>query len=171
MLYYCILGPSKLKSTNVRIPIRSCSYFSMLLFSLPCFASLCWNVIYVSSINNLIIRFNLSSSLVSRDSSCILFWPFHDTFSYTMLESICWCTAGKYKDCYLVWESVIIGVSACPCNSSHCSEARHLSNIDPQWSFSSQILTIPFLWQFFPYLKEVAIFWITLLLGLNRYSF
>lgn len=28
-------------------------------------------------------------------------------------------------------------------------------NIDPQWSFSSQILTIPFLWQFFPYLKEV----------------
>ncbi|OMO53433.1 Ubiquitin-protein ligase 7 [Corchorus capsularis] len=29
------------------------------------------------------------------------------------------------------------------------------SNIDPQWSFSSQILTIPFLWQLFPYLKEV----------------
>ncbi|XP_075654169.1 E3 ubiquitin-protein ligase UPL6 [Castanea sativa] len=28
-------------------------------------------------------------------------------------------------------------------------------NIDPQWSFSSQILTIPFLWKFFPYLKEV----------------
>ncbi|XVE82321.1 hypothetical protein DITRI_Ditri15bG0138900 [Diplodiscus trichospermus] len=29
------------------------------------------------------------------------------------------------------------------------------SNVDPQWSFSSQILTIPFLWQLFPYLKEV----------------
>lgn len=28
-------------------------------------------------------------------------------------------------------------------------------NIDPRWSFSSQILTIPFLWQLFPYLKEV----------------
>ncbi|KAM4116643.1 hypothetical protein ACB094_02G066300 [Castanea mollissima] len=28
-------------------------------------------------------------------------------------------------------------------------------NIDPQWSFSSQILAIPFLWKFFPYLKEV----------------
>ncbi|KAK9992027.1 hypothetical protein SO802_027012 [Lithocarpus litseifolius] len=28
-------------------------------------------------------------------------------------------------------------------------------NIDPQWSFSSQILTIPFLWKFFPNLKEV----------------
>ncbi|XP_024025559.1 E3 ubiquitin-protein ligase UPL6 isoform X1 [Morus notabilis] len=28
-------------------------------------------------------------------------------------------------------------------------------NIDSQWSFSSQILTIPFLWQLFPYLKEV----------------
>ena len=55
VLYYCILGLSKLKSTNVRIQIRSCSYFSMLLFSLPCFASLCWNVIYVSSINNLIM--------------------------------------------------------------------------------------------------------------------
>ncbi|XP_010270852.1 PREDICTED: E3 ubiquitin-protein ligase UPL6 [Nelumbo nucifera] len=28
-------------------------------------------------------------------------------------------------------------------------------NIDPRWGFSSQILTIPFLWQLFPYLKEV----------------
>ncbi|XP_058212296.1 E3 ubiquitin-protein ligase UPL6 isoform X3 [Rhododendron vialii] len=28
-------------------------------------------------------------------------------------------------------------------------------NIDPRWSFSSQILTIPFLWKLFPYLKEV----------------
>lgn len=28
-------------------------------------------------------------------------------------------------------------------------------DIDPRWSFSSQILTIPFLWQFSPYLKEV----------------
>ncbi|RVW71614.1 E3 ubiquitin-protein ligase UPL6 [Vitis vinifera] len=27
--------------------------------------------------------------------------------------------------------------------------------IDPRWSFSSQILTIPFLWALFPYLKEV----------------
>ena len=44
-------------------------------------------------------------------------------------------------------------------------------NIDPQWSFSSQILTIPFLWKFFPYLKEVAIFLIALLWGLNSYCF
>ncbi|XP_057959070.1 E3 ubiquitin-protein ligase UPL6 isoform X2 [Malania oleifera] len=28
-------------------------------------------------------------------------------------------------------------------------------SIDLRWSFSSQILTVPFLWQFFPYLKEV----------------
>ncbi|XAR49722.1 Ubiquitin--protein ligase [Bertholletia excelsa] len=28
-------------------------------------------------------------------------------------------------------------------------------NIDPRWSFSSQILTIPFLWNLFPYVKEV----------------
>ena len=28
--------------------------------------------------------------------------------------------------------------------------------IDPRWSFSSQILTIPFLWALFPYLKEVV---------------
>ncbi|XP_057476367.1 E3 ubiquitin-protein ligase UPL6-like isoform X2 [Actinidia eriantha] len=28
-------------------------------------------------------------------------------------------------------------------------------NTDPRWSFSSQILTIPFLWKLFPYLKEV----------------
>ena len=123
--------------------------FSMLLFSLQCFASPCWLSYHD--------WFNFSSSLVSRDCSCILFWPFHDTFTYTMLESICWCTAGKYKDYYLVWESVIIGAFACPCNSSHWSEAMHLSNIDPQWSFSSQILTIPFLWQFFLYLKEVGI--------------
>ncbi|KAF3456410.1 hypothetical protein FNV43_RR01060 [Rhamnella rubrinervis] len=27
------------------------------------------------------------------------------------------------------------------------------SNIDPRWSFSSQILTVPFVWQLFPYLK------------------
>ncbi|XWS53476.1 hypothetical protein CRYUN_Cryun10bG0004400 [Craigia yunnanensis] len=37
-----------------------------------------------------------------------------------------------------------VGQSPCIC-----------SNIDPHWSFSSQILTIPFLWQLFPYLKEV----------------
>ncbi|THG14289.1 hypothetical protein TEA_021874 [Camellia sinensis var. sinensis] len=29
------------------------------------------------------------------------------------------------------------------------------ANIDPRWSFSSQILTIPFLWKLFPYLKEI----------------
>ncbi|XWS08452.1 hypothetical protein CRYUN_Cryun40dG0003700 [Craigia yunnanensis] len=37
-----------------------------------------------------------------------------------------------------------VGQSPCIC-----------SNVDPQWSFSSKILTIPFLWQLFPYLKEV----------------
>ncbi|XP_022760735.1 E3 ubiquitin-protein ligase UPL6-like isoform X2 [Durio zibethinus] len=38
-----------------------------------------------------------------------------------------------------------VGQSPCIC-----------SNVDPQWSFSSQILTIPFLWQFFPCLKEAV---------------
>ncbi|KAL5782068.1 hypothetical protein ACOSP7_007097 [Xanthoceras sorbifolium] len=37
-----------------------------------------------------------------------------------------------------------IGQRACTC-----------PNIDPRWSFSSQILTVPFLWHLFPYLKEV----------------
>ncbi|XVF62396.1 hypothetical protein PTKIN_Ptkin09bG0004200 [Pterospermum kingtungense] len=37
-----------------------------------------------------------------------------------------------------------VGQSPCIC-----------SNVDPRWSFSSQILTIPFLWQLFPYLKVV----------------
>ncbi|KAL9265466.1 E3 ubiquitin-protein ligase UPL6-like protein [Drosera capensis] len=27
-------------------------------------------------------------------------------------------------------------------------------DVDPQWSFTSQILTIPFIWQIFPYVKE-----------------
>ncbi|KAK4794782.1 hypothetical protein SAY86_012776 [Trapa natans] len=29
--------------------------------------------------------------------------------------------------------------------------------VDPRWSFSSQLLTIPFLWQLFPHLKEVFV--------------
>ncbi|GMI70233.1 ubiquitin protein ligase 6 [Hibiscus trionum] len=32
-------------------------------------------------------------------------------------------------------------------------------NVDSQWSFSSQILTIPFIWQLFPYLKEAFASW------------
>jgi len=31
------------------------------------------------------------------------------------------------------------------------------SNIDPRYSFSSQILTIPFLWHVFPNLRQVFI--------------
>ncbi|XP_059631989.1 E3 ubiquitin-protein ligase UPL6 isoform X2 [Cornus florida] len=39
---------------------------------------------------------------------------------------------------------------------SHISQTPCIcANIDPRWSFSSQILTIPFLWHLFPYLKEV----------------
>ena len=34
------------------------------------------------------------------------------------------------------------------------------SEIDPRWSFSSQILSIPFLWNHCPYLKEVILFFI-----------
>ncbi|KAK9161791.1 hypothetical protein Syun_008132 [Stephania yunnanensis] len=30
-------------------------------------------------------------------------------------------------------------------------------NVDPQWSFPSQILTIPFLWRNFPFIKEVFV--------------
>lgn len=29
--------------------------------------------------------------------------------------------------------------------------------VDPRWSFSSQLLTVPFLWELFPHLKEVSI--------------
>ncbi|XVF66063.1 hypothetical protein PTKIN_Ptkin10aG0004000 [Pterospermum kingtungense] len=36
-----------------------------------------------------------------------------------------------------------------------CQNPCICSNMDPHCSFSSQILTIPFLWQIFPYLKEV----------------
>ncbi|KAK9019919.1 hypothetical protein V6N11_054424 [Hibiscus sabdariffa] len=32
-------------------------------------------------------------------------------------------------------------------------------NVDSQWSFSSQILTIPFIWKLFPYLKKVFASW------------
>lgn len=39
-------------------------------------------------------------------------------------------------------------------------------NIDPRWSFFSQILTIPFLWHLFPYIKEVSLLWSTLILFL-----
>lgn len=39
---------------------------------------------------------------------------------------------------------------------SHIGERSCICpNIDPRWSFSSQILTIPFLWELNPYLKEV----------------
>ncbi|XP_065863879.1 E3 ubiquitin-protein ligase UPL6 isoform X2 [Euphorbia lathyris] len=41
---------------------------------------------------------------------------------------------------------VILHIGQDPCICPH---------IDPQWSFSSQILTIPFLWRLFPNLKEV----------------
>ncbi|KAK8276534.1 hypothetical protein V6Z12_D10G205800 [Gossypium hirsutum] len=41
-----------------------------------------------------------------------------------------------------------VGQSTCVC-----------SNVDSQWSFSSQILTIPFIWQLFPYLKVVFASW------------
>lgn len=30
------------------------------------------------------------------------------------------------------------------------------ANIDPRWNYTSQILTVPFLWKCFPYLKEVC---------------
>lgn len=36
-------------------------------------------------------------------------------------------------------------------------EPCNCSSIDPQRSFSSQLLTIPFLWQLFPHLKEVIL--------------
>ncbi|KAH1046224.1 hypothetical protein J1N35_037008 [Gossypium stocksii] len=41
-----------------------------------------------------------------------------------------------------------VGQSTCVC-----------SNVDSQWSFSSQILAIPFIWQLFPYLKVVFASW------------
>ncbi|PPR86762.1 hypothetical protein GOBAR_AA33932 [Gossypium barbadense] len=42
------------------------------------------------------------------------------------------------------------------CMVSHVGQSPCIcTNVDPQWSFSFQILTIPFLWKKFPYLKEV----------------
>ncbi|KAE8698312.1 E3 ubiquitin-protein ligase UPL6 [Hibiscus syriacus] len=42
------------------------------------------------------------------------------------------------------------------CMISHVGQSPYIcTNVDPQRSFSFQILTIPFLWQKFPYLKEV----------------
>ncbi|CAK9328904.1 unnamed protein product [Citrullus colocynthis] len=44
--------------------------------------------------------------------------------------------------------------------SSHVGEKPCCCpRIDPNWSFSSQILTLPLLWQTFPYLKEVFARW------------
>ncbi|KAJ0092761.1 hypothetical protein Patl1_24814 [Pistacia atlantica] len=65
----------------------------------------------------------------------------------TMKESTKTCTSGgKISSVERVLTLIIphIGRSPCIC-----------PNIDPRWSFSSQILTIPFLWHLFPYLKEV----------------
>lgn len=44
-------------------------------------------------------------------------------------------------------------------------------NIDPQRSFFSQILTIPFLWRLFPYIKEVRFLWSPLILFFCSYYF
>ncbi|XP_022138444.1 E3 ubiquitin-protein ligase UPL6 [Momordica charantia] len=44
--------------------------------------------------------------------------------------------------------------------SSHVGEKPCCCpRVDPNWSFSSQILTLPLLWQTFPYLKEVFARW------------
>ncbi|XP_042488604.1 E3 ubiquitin-protein ligase UPL6-like isoform X3 [Macadamia integrifolia] len=40
--------------------------------------------------------------------------------------------------------------------ASHVGQQPYTcTNIDPRWSFFSQVLTIPFMWQLFPHLKEV----------------
>lgn len=50
------------------------------------------------------------------------------------------------------------------CMISHVGQSPCIcTNVDPQWSFSFQILTIPFLWQKFPYLKEVDFLYILLI--------
>ncbi|KAJ4721951.1 E3 ubiquitin-protein ligase UPL6-like protein [Melia azedarach] len=56
------------------------------------------------------------------------------------------CSAGKLSSLERVLTLIIphIGQSPCIC-----------PNIDPRWSFFSQILTISFLWHLFPYLKDV----------------
>ncbi|WCJ23245.1 E3 ubiquitin-protein ligase UPL6 [Euphorbia peplus] len=53
---------------------------------------------------------------------------------------------GKVTSLERVLSLVILHIGQQPCICQH---------IDPQWSFSSQILTIPFLWRLFPNLKEV----------------
>ncbi|XP_038976547.1 E3 ubiquitin-protein ligase UPL6-like isoform X2 [Phoenix dactylifera] len=46
-------------------------------------------------------------------------------------------------------EHVLILIASHICQHPCCC-----SNVDPQWSFSSQLLTIPFLWHRLPYFKE-----------------
>ncbi|KAK9288799.1 hypothetical protein L1049_017264 [Liquidambar formosana] len=62
-------------------------------------------------------------------------------------ESMNTCTSiGKVSSLERLVGLIISHVGQAPCI---CPD------IDPQWSFSSQILTVPFLWHLFPYLKEV----------------
>ncbi|KAK8661860.1 hypothetical protein V6N13_091450 [Hibiscus sabdariffa] len=51
-------------------------------------------------------------------------------------------------ECVLALVISHVGQSPCIC-----------LNVDSQWSFSSQILTIPFIWKLFPYLKKVFASW------------
>lgn len=55
---------------------------------------------------------------------------------------------GKISSLELVLTLIVSHVGEQPC---------FCPSIDPEWSFSSQILTVPFLWQFFPYLKGVFV--------------
>lgn len=100
-----------------------------------------------------------------------LFW-FHRLFLYSLLMFnlvICYLLV-LYIMRELFWEFQIVQESVKICTGKVSSLERllmilisHVGHnsctcpiIDPPWSFSSQILTIPFLWALFPYLKEVV---------------
>ena len=122
---------------------------------LLCYCSLCNILLLITGMLYMsLVSIVLSSNLGSRNCSFILYWSLHNTFTHTALESIFWCTAGKYKDCYFHWECVIIGACACPCNSSHWSDAMHLSKYWSTMEFFIPDSYNSFLMAVFPILKR-----------------
>ena len=121
---------------------------------------------YVTSINHLLmIGLTCPVILFLEIVLFILYWSFHNAFTYTVLESIFLCSAGKYKDWCFQWESVVVGACACPCNSSHWSEAMHLSKYWSPMEFFIPDSYNSFLMEVFPILKRGSNFFDRPLVG------
>lgn len=94
---------------------------------------------------------NSAVNCVRRSFSFMLCWSFATSFTLVLLQES--TKTGNAIGSVLSLEHVLglivphVGQKPCTC-----------PNVYPQSSFSSQILTIPFLWQLFPFLKEVAFF-------------